>query len=202
MVGLLKKTDEILMVIARKKNKIINFELTFTLQLHHMKTENNIILTNTQINHKIRRIALQILESNIDEPEIILAGISKNGFLIAEKLKQIISDYSDVKITLCEVFINKKELLNEVTVSINVKEYANKSVILIDDVLHSGATLIYGVKHFLNVPLKQLKTAVLINRNHKKFPIKADFKGLSLSTSINEHVEIIFDNDNAQAVLI
>ena len=190
------------MVIARKKNKIINFELTFTLQLHHMKTENNIILTNTQINHKIRRIALQILESNIDEPEIILAGISKNGFLIAEKLKQIISDYSDVKITLCEVFINKKELLNEVTVSINVKEYANKSVILIDDVLHSGATLIYGVKHFLNVPLKQLKTAVLINRNHKKFPIKADFKGLSLSTSINEHVEIIFDNDNAQAVLI
>lgn len=167
-----------------------------------MKTENNIILTNTQINHKIRRIALQILESNIDESQIILAGISKNGFLIASKLKQAILDYSDVKITLCEVFINKKELLNEVTVSINIEEYTNKSVILIDDVLHSGATLIYGVKHFLNVPLKQLKTAVLINRNHKKFPIKADFKGLSLSTSINEHVEIVFNNDTAQAVLI
>lgn len=167
-----------------------------------MKTENNIILTNTQINHKIRRIALQILESNIDESQIILAGISKNGFLIAEKLKQTITDYSNVKITLCEVFIDKKELLNEVTVSINIEEYTNKSVILIDDVLHSGATLIYGVKHFLNVPLKQLKTAVLINRNHKKFPIKADFKGLSLSTSINEHVEIVFDNNTAQAVLI
>jgi pyrimidine operon attenuation protein/uracil phosphoribosyltransferase len=68
--------------------------------------------------------------------------------------------------------------------------------------LYSGATLIYGVKHFLNTPLKQLKTAVLINRNYKKFPVKADFKGLSLSTSINEHVEIVFKNDQAQAILL
>ncbi len=168
-----------------------------------MKTENNIILTNTQIHHKIRRIALQILESNVDEKEIVLAGISKNGFLIAEKLQKIIADYSDVNIILCEVFINKKELLTDIKLSISTEEYFNKSVVLVDDVLHSGATLIYGVKHFLNVPLKQLKTAVLINRNHKKYPIKADFKGLSLSTSINEHVEIVFDNTNkATAVLV
>ncbi|MGB1268614.1 MAG: phosphoribosyltransferase family protein [Flavobacteriaceae bacterium] len=168
-----------------------------------MKTENNIILTNTQIHHKIRRIALQILESNIDEKNIVLAGISKNGFLIAEKLQKIIVDYSDVNIVLCEVFINKKELLTDVKLSITTEEYSNTSVVLVDDVLHSGATLIYGVKHFLNVPLKQLKTAVLINRNHKKYPIKADFKGLSLSTSINEHVEIIFDkNNDATAVLV
>lgn len=167
-----------------------------------MKTENNIILTNTQINHKIRRIALQILESNIKEQQIILAGISKNGFLIAEKLQKVIAQYSDVKIVLCEVFINKKELLSNTTVSISTEQYTDKSVVLVDDVLHSGATLIYGVKHFLNVPLKRLKTAVLINRNHKKFPVKADFKGLSLSTSINEHVEIVFKNNTAQAVLI
>lgn len=168
-----------------------------------MKTENNIILTNTQIAHKIRRIALQILESNIDEPQIVLAGISKNGFLIAEKLQDIISNYSDVNIILCEVFINKKDLLTDIELSISTDQYINYSVVLIDDVLHSGATLIYGVKHFLNVPLKQLKTAVLINRNHKKYPIKADFKGLSLSTSINEHIEIIFDtNNNATAVLV
>jgi len=167
-----------------------------------MKTENNIILTDTQINHKIRRIALQILESNINEQQIVLAGISKHGFIIAKKLQKVIADYSDVEIVLCEVFINKKDLLANITVSINTNEYTNKSVVLIDDVLHSGATLIYGVKHFLNTPLKRLKTAVLINRNHKKFPVKADFKGLSLSTSINEHIEILFDNNTAQAVLI
>jgi pyrimidine operon attenuation protein/uracil phosphoribosyltransferase len=167
-----------------------------------MKTENNIILNNTQINHKIRRIALQILESNIDERQIVLAGISKNGFIIAEKLKSIIADYSDVNIMLSEVYINKKDLLSEVTTSINATEYTDKSVVLVDDVLHSGATLIYGVKHFLNVPLKRLKTAVLINRNHKKYPVKADFKGISLSTSINEHVEIVFNQNKAAAILI
>ena len=167
-----------------------------------MKTENNIILTNIQINHKIRRIALQILESNINEQKIVLAGISKNGFLIAEKLKQVISNYSTVETVLCEVFINKKDLLKEVKLSISTDEYSNTSVILIDDVLHSGATLIYGVKHFLNVNLTQLKTAVLINRNHKKYPIKADFKGLSLSTSINEHVEIVFDSNNEATALL
>lgn len=167
-----------------------------------MKTQNNIILTNTQIDHKIRRIALQILESNIDESKIVLAGISKNGFLIAEKLQKIIADYSTVEILLCEVFINKKELLKEVTLSISVDDYTNTSVVLVDDVLHSGATLIYGVKHFLNVPLKQLKTAVLINRNHKKYPVKADYKGLSLSTSISEHVEIIFDENNAATAVL
>jgi pyrimidine operon attenuation protein/uracil phosphoribosyltransferase len=168
-----------------------------------METENSIILTNTQVNHKIRRIALQILESNVGEDKIVLAGISKNGFIIAEKLQKIIADYSDVTIVLCEVFINKKNVLTDVKLSIATEDYINSSVVLIDDVLHSGATLIYGVKHFLNVPLKQLKTAVLINRNHKKYPIKADFKGLSLSTSINEHIEIVFDNNNeATAILV
>ena len=131
-----------------------------------------------------------------------MAGISKNGFLIAEKLKQVISNYSTVETVLCEVFINKKDLLKEVKLSISTDEYSNTSVILIDDVLHSGATLIYGVKHFLNVNLTQLKTAVLINRNHKKYPIKADFKGLSLSTSINEHVEIVFDSNNEATALL
>jgi pyrimidine operon attenuation protein/uracil phosphoribosyltransferase len=167
-----------------------------------MKTKNNIILNNTQINHKIRRIALQILESNIDEKEIVLAGISKNGILIAEKLKKIIKHYSSVNIILSKVTVNKHNLLSEITTTLHVSEYNNKSVVLVDDVLYSGATLIYCVKHFLNTPLKQLKTAVLINRNYKKFPVKADFKGLSLSTSINEHVEIVFKNDQAEAILL
>ena len=76
-----------------------------------------------------------------------------------------------------------------------MEEYTHQAVVLVDDVLSSGATLIYGVKHFLEVPLKQLKTAVLVNRNHKKFPIKADFKGLSLSTSLQEHIEVSFEGE-------
>ena len=108
---------------------------------------------------------------------------------------------SPIEPILCKVSIDKKNPINEIKTSIPVEGYKNRSVILIDDVLNSGTTLIYGVKHFLNVPLKQFKTAVLVNRNHKKYPVKADFKGISLSTSLQEHVNIDLDSTVFKAIL-
>ncbi|MCF4102496.1 phosphoribosyltransferase [Gillisia sp. M10.2A] len=152
----------------------------------------NIILNNEQIKHKIKRIAYQIYESNVNETYIILAGISKSGFTFAKRLKAELEEISDLKIELCEVKVNKKNPLDEVKTSIPASAYQNKSIVLTDDVLNSGATLIYGVKHFLEVPLKQFRTAVLVDRSHKKYPVKADFKGISLSTSLNETVQVSF----------
>jgi pyrimidine operon attenuation protein/uracil phosphoribosyltransferase len=103
---------------------------------------------------------------------------------------------------LCKVNIDKKNPLNVITTSIDVEEYRNKSLVLVDDVLSSGTTLIYGIKHFLNVPLKKFKTAVLVNRNHKKYPVKADFKGISLSTSVKEHIQVEFSNERSIAFLV
>ncbi len=91
--------------------------------------------------------------------------------------------------------INKQNPELSVTTSLTKEEYSNKGLVLVDDVLNSGTTLIYAVRHFLDVPLKKFKTAVLVNRNHKKYPVKADFKGISLSTSSLEHVRVIFDED-------
>jgi len=161
----------------------------------------NLILSHQEIQHKIRRIAYQIYETNVNNDEVILAGIETNGYLLAKKLKGNLDKISDLKSTLCMVIIDKKNPLSEVKTSIPVEEYSNKSIVLIDDVLNSGSTLIYGVKHFLNVPLKQFKTAVLVNRNHKKYPVKADFKGISLSTSLHEHVEVILEGNNFEAFL-
>ena len=92
-------------------------------------------------------------------------------------------------------------MVSDIKTSLTPDDYRNKSVLLVDDVLHSGTTLIYGVKHFLDVPLKQFKTAVLVDRNHKKYPVKADFKGISLSTSLSENVEVIFEKNHFRAVL-
>jgi len=166
-----------------------------------MTVEKNIILTHNQINHKIRRIAFQIYENNVNEKEIILAGIDKNGFIFAKKLKAVLQKISDINPILCKVSIDKKNPLQEVKTSIPANEYENKSLILVDDVLNSGTTLIYGVKHFLNVPLKRFKTAVLVNRNHKKYPVKADFKGISLSTSLHEHIQIVLEGKSFEAYL-
>lgn len=167
-----------------------------------MTIEKNIILTSEQIRQKTKRIAYQIYENNSDENEIVLAGISRNGFIFANEIKIQLENISSIKVILCEVFIDKKNLLSEISTSLKTEDYINKSIVLVDDVLNSGATLIYGIKHFLNVPLKQFKTAVLINRNHKKFPVKADFKGMSLSTTLQEHVTVEFDGNNTTAYLM
>lgn len=166
-----------------------------------MTAKNNVILNHNEINHKIRRIAFQIYETNVDEKEVILAGIGTNGYIFAKKLKTVLQKISDISPVLCKVSMDKKQPWLEITTSLKPEEYQNKSLVLVDDVLNSGTTLIYGVKHFLNVPLKQFKTAVLVNRNHKKYPVKADFKGISLSTSLKEHVQVNFEGKNYEAVL-
>ena len=163
--------------------------------------QKTIILNNEQIQHKTKRIAYQIYESNINEKEIVLAGIKENGFIFAKRIKEVLEKISPVHVILCEVVINKKKPLNPITTSISSEEYKNKPLVLVDDVLNSGTTLIYAAKLFLEVPLKRFKTVVLVNRNHKKYPIKADFKGISLSTSMQEHIYVEFKGKNAQAFL-
>lgn len=161
----------------------------------------NIILSNQQIEFKIRRIAYQIYESFINEEAVVIAGIIGNGFILAEKIATELRNISVINVIICEVFIDKKNPMNNVSTSLESSAYENKGLILVDDVLNSGATLIYGVKHFLNVNLKSFKTAVLVDRNHKKFPIKADFKGLSLSTSLSENIQVVFNEANNYAYL-
>lgn len=152
------------------------------------------ILTHQQIQHKIERIAYQIYEANVTEKEIIVAGIVGGGLNFAQKIITVLKKITPAEITLCKVMMDKSNPLESgVSTSLPEEEYKNKSVVLVDDVLNSGTTLIYGVHHFLKTPLKQLKTAVLVNRNHKKYPVKADFKGISLSTSLQEHVNVLFE---------
>ena len=166
-----------------------------------MALKENCILNQTEINNKIRRIAFQIYECNIDEQEVVIAGIYSNGYLFAQKIKSVLLKISNINPLLCKVEINKNKPTNPITTSISPNDYQGKSLVLVDDVLNSGTTLIYGVKHFLDVPLKQFKTAVLVNRNHKKYPVKADFKGLSLSTSIHEHIFVIFTGKKTKVIL-
>ncbi len=160
-----------------------------------------IILKHPKIEHITRRIAYQIYEANSTEKIIVIAGIAANGYVFAKKIASILAQISTIKIELCKVNIDKKNPLSQVKTSLEEKEYQNKSIVLVDDVLNSGTTLMFAVKHFLNVPLKQFKTAVLVNRNHKKYPIKADFKGISLSTSLQEHIVVEFHKNNSVAYL-
>jgi len=142
----------------------------------------------------LKRIAYQIYENNNEEDNsLIIVGVEKNGKILANKVFNILKSISNFDLTLMSIEINKKNPTKKMFISIDKKKCLNKNIIIVDDVLNTGRTLIYAVKYFLEIPVKKIQTAVIINRNHKKFPIKADFKGISLSTSIKEHVDVILE---------
>jgi pyrimidine operon attenuation protein/uracil phosphoribosyltransferase len=163
------------------------------------KTQKN--LEQDQIDKIIKRIAYQILENNSQELEIFLIGIKNNGYVLAELIYHQLKEISNLNITLYSIQINKKDPLKSIEHNFDLKKMKNKSIVLIDDVLNSGRTLLYGVKFLLDIPLSNFNTAVLIDRNHKKYPIKIDFKGISLSTSIEENVSVVFEKNNAFAII-
>jgi len=160
----------------------------------------NIILDNNKINKIIKRLAFQILESNLKSNEIILLGVYKNGYEIAKKIKVELNEICDINIELLFVKINKKSPRDKVIFEKDIQYFEDKSVVLVDDVLNTGKTLIYCVKNLLEVELKKFKTVVLIDRNHKKFPVKVDYKGISLSTSINDHIKLVIKNNKKYAI--
>ncbi len=161
-----------------------------------------LLLTEKQVLQRVNRIAYQIYEDNSDEQEIILAGIAKSGYLLCEKLAQAIQTISPLKVLLTEVIVDKHSQVNkEISISLNREQLQKKVIILVDDVLNSGKTMMYALKPFLAADIKKIRTVVLIDRNHKRFPVAADFTGLSLSTTLQEHVSVEFDKNGAAVYL-
>ncbi|MBM76872.1 MAG: phosphoribosyltransferase [Crocinitomicaceae bacterium] len=157
----------------------------------------SLILNNDDIQKKIARISYQIIENYYDEKEVVLVGLSKRGFLFAEfifkKLKEI---NSKINFKLLELNINKNNP-NQSNISIKpIIDLKNKKVILIDDVLNSGRTLMHAAAYLLNQNISKMNTIVLVDRRHRLFPIKADWVGLTLSTTLQEHIRVNFEKDN------
>jgi pyrimidine operon attenuation protein/uracil phosphoribosyltransferase len=162
-----------------------------------MGVQGDKIRTASQLQSSIRRIAYQIYENNLDEKELILVGVAQRGSDLALSFGKALEGFSTLKIEYATLSINKESPINGASCELPLNELENKSIVIVDDVLNTGSTLIYAVQYFLQIPVKQIKTAVIVNRNHKKFPIKADFKGISLSTSTNEHVSVILDGSRS-----
>jgi pyrimidine operon attenuation protein/uracil phosphoribosyltransferase len=149
------------------------------------------VLSNQQVKHKISRIAWQIYEEHHNRSKVVLAGIAQRGFLLAKLLQTELAEISSLKIELLTIQLDKRNpLFKPIKVTPEKENFDNESIIVIDDVLNSGATLIYGVRYFLNYSVQSIHTVVLVDRSHKRYPIKADFKGLSLSTALQEHVKV------------
>lgn len=157
-----------------------------------------LILNKQQIQQKLDRIAYQILEDNFDEEEILIAGMLPRGTHIAQRLKNILDNIAPFKSRVLTLDVDRNATILSAKKDFEIEECHGKVVILVDDVLNSGKALAYGFGVFLNAPLKKLRTVVLVDRNHKSFPIKTDFSGIALSTIINQHVDVVLDQEGEE----
>jgi len=164
-----------------------------------MEDKKLLILTPQQIQQKIDRIAYQILEDNYDEEEIVMAGILPQGSNLAVRLKRILDEIAPFKSTLLNIELDKQSSSLNARIDSDIHAIcSNKAVVLVDDVLNSGRTLAYGFGVFLDVPLKKLRTVVLVDRNHKSFPVTTDFAGIALSTVLKEHVDVVLSESGEE----
>ena len=134
-----------------------------------------------------------IYESNFEEDTVFIVGIGKKGEVLSSLIGKSLNSISKIKVEFITLNIDKKNPLNNVNSDKPISILKHSSVVVVDDVLNTGSTLMYAVSYFLKVPVKSIKTAVMVNRNHKKFPVKVDFKGISLATTMNEHISVILD---------
>jgi pyrimidine operon attenuation protein / uracil phosphoribosyltransferase len=156
-------------------------------------TKKKYILDQSVAEKKLRRMALEIIEKNADEKQIILAGIRESGTVVAKNIQQYLADNSSIHTELISISLDKrqpKEIILSKTIDFN-----DKVVIVIDDVANSGKTLLYALKPFLEYHPKKIQTLVLVERSHNSFPVHPDYIGLSIATTLQDHIYVEVEGD-------
>ena len=150
-----------------------------------------LILDEAQLEQKVRRIAYEVYERNHTEKEIVFAGIYRKGYRFAEMLKNEFDKVANIQSRLVKITLDKRApLQSDIVLDCEVEEMADKTIVLVDDVLSTGRTLAFSLKPFLNVAIAKLEVAVVVDRNHSQFPMKANYVGYSLSTTLQDHVHV------------
>jgi pyrimidine operon attenuation protein / uracil phosphoribosyltransferase len=162
----------------------------------------SLILNNDDVQKKISRISYQIIEDYYNEKEVIIVGISNRGFLFANVIfKKLQSINTEINFKLVELKLDKNNPNKNSISTSPVLDLQDKTVILVDDVLNSGKTLIHAASYLVSEGVTKLNTSVLIDRRHRSFPIKANWVGLTLSTTFQEHISVEFEDETIEVFL-
>lgn len=160
--------------------------------------EKTLILDSRQVKQKIKRIAFEIYENHSKEKTVVVAGLDGQGYALAKLLCKELEAASPLQAALVKVMVNKAEPQQEaVYLDCDTKDVRKKSIVVVDDVLNTGRTLAYSLKPFLEVEVKCIEVAVLVNRSHSSFPILPKYTGYELATTINDHVEVVLGKETA-----
>ena len=161
------------------------------------------ILDQKQIRQKIKRLAIQILERNYSEKEIVFAAINYNGLRFAKQIEKEIGKVSKTKIIVTQVRLDPANPLSkDIEIGLSAEELNGKVIIIVDDVANTGRTIFYAFKPLLNILPKKIEVAVLVDRMHKSFPVLVDYVGLSLATTMKENIDVRILKEGEQAVFL
>ncbi|UII21816.1 phosphoribosyltransferase family protein [Fulvivirga ligni] len=164
--------------------------------------DKSLILADDQVRQKIKRMAYEIYENNFQEKEVILAGIHEQGYQLAKLLQSDLTKIASFKVSLIGVTLDKfAPTQSDISLDCDTKDIKGKCIVLIDDVMNTGRTMAYSLKPFLNVKVKKIETAVLVNRSHTQFPISTKYAGYELATTINDHVAVELDKNKTAVYL-
>ena len=157
------------------------------------------ILDHNEIFARLKRMAYEIYENNYQQSEMLVIARDQRGGFIAEKLVSFLSELSPIKVTLIDAEVDQSESLPGVSLSAELEDLTGKAILVVDDVLYSGFTMLSVVSILLQLEPSTIQTAVLIDRGHRKMPISADYVGLELSTTLHQHVSVRIDEDEEKA---
>ena len=167
-----------------------------------MEAEKTLILNALQCKQKIDRIAHEINENFIGTERLYVVGVAKRGYKVAELINKVLQEVCSFETKLVKIELDKDNPnMKSAILEIPIDELSEQSVVLVDDVLNSGKTLVYALSHLLRSDIKLIKTVILVDRRHRRYPVKADYVGLTLSTTLQEHISVEVTDSQVQVYL-
>ena len=167
-----------------------------------------VILTTAALDRALKRMAHEIAECNESAKDLVLVGIQRGGVFLAGRLAALLREIVgqviptgslDVNLHRDDLGTNAAPNLHPTVIPFDM---TGKTVVLVDDVLFSGRTTRAALDALNDFGRPQrVQLAVLIDRGHRELPIKADFIGKNVPTSLRERVNVQLKEDGGQDIV-
>ena len=146
-----------------------------------------VVLRDSEIRITLKRMVLQIAENYVDVSDLLLIGLNERGSFLAKLIQTGLTE------TLPNLQVSFQQM--DIKVDMPARDFGAQHILIVDDVLNSGKTAFIAAMSCMNASIKTMETAFLAVREHRSFPISANYVGLSIATTLQDHV--LFDNENA-----